>query len=664
MPKIESDLYRFLIKLFKPVRNRLVSEYTDKARIELDPKYYEQKSVQDILEYLPRVYSRIDENDETATVGSELLPADVFDIRNITYLKSWESHFLLLCDETKADIEASTGKKFGTLLAKIKQDITNNEFSGNPVLDLVNELEKYFDESLAYKARRIAVTESNRISNQGFVEDSSNDDVVVGYEWVLSADACDLCKAVGIDVEGKPKQVAKGQSFANHLSGEPYYADIRHAPLHPHCRCSVKAVLDIQSTRFSGTVLVDKGEVIDPGTPPKLAKPIVDLDEFEVDTDITFTEPDPVPEPEPDLGREPARTPTVSLENFVLNTRDELRSEVWAYRETPDFKHTDYTTSGPKRKVDSYKSVARKKSQAIKDYAARVDYENMIENQELSDSELAAIDKAVLQEMKQDSWFSNYPTDDSLRGLSQYAVKVHALSDRTKFQKTWYAMEQIRDDVIEILSLHVADRLPMSYTVVPQKGKAKQEKVKMVERAVDQISRAVGKGVKERRIEFNLTSTSKFTTRKAGKGAHFIDAIGEFYIGESVENDASTVAHELGHAIALGRNKLTTSKNPASSGFDYWMASKSGYHAEMAKEVRDKGKKIYLAGTSADPWRTGEVYAELNGKYITYRLQGDLYELPSVLLETFYRNPVAFVNHMSEDAQALLFGFLDGSLRE
>jgi HK97 family phage prohead protease len=67
---------------------------------------------------------------------------------------------------------------------------------------------------------------------------------VEGFEWLLSIDACDKCKAVGLK-DDEPVKVAKGQPFTVVPTAHPDYATIYAPPLHPNCQCTITPVVDV-----------------------------------------------------------------------------------------------------------------------------------------------------------------------------------------------------------------------------------------------------------------------------------------------------------------------------------------------------------------------------------------------------------------------------------
>lgn len=169
-----------------------------------------------------------------------------WDIRNVSVYDQIKNHEIRLATSTIEDMQAATAEEAQRLVKEMQQDLLEGQKAGDTLKDKTDRLAKYFGEMARWKARRIAITESARGQNYGFLAGTADMDTVAGYRWMLSADACDRCQAVGT-VNGRPRLVKKGQPFGTGQSDEPYYATVQCPPLHPGCRCSVSAVIDLEA---------------------------------------------------------------------------------------------------------------------------------------------------------------------------------------------------------------------------------------------------------------------------------------------------------------------------------------------------------------------------------------------------------------------------------
>ena len=169
--------------------------------------------------------------------------AGSWDVRNVSIYDQIKQHEIKLAESTINDLQAATADEAQRLLEEMQKELLEGQKAGETLANKTDRLAKFFAETARWKARRIADTESNRAHNYGFLAGTQDMEVVVGYEWLLSDDACEECKRIGL-INGKPRKVKKGQPFATGQSKEDYYATIQCAPLHPSCRCTVVAVLD------------------------------------------------------------------------------------------------------------------------------------------------------------------------------------------------------------------------------------------------------------------------------------------------------------------------------------------------------------------------------------------------------------------------------------
>ena len=169
-----------------------------------------------------------------------------WDIRNVSIYDQIKQHEIKLAESTISDIQAATADEAQRLIEQMQVELLAGQKAGETLADKTDRLAKFFAESARWKARRIAVTESNRAHNAGFLAGTEDMEVVVGYEWLLSDDACEECKRIGL-VNGRPRRVKKGQPFATGQSKEAYYATIQTPPLHPNCRCTLVGVLDVEA---------------------------------------------------------------------------------------------------------------------------------------------------------------------------------------------------------------------------------------------------------------------------------------------------------------------------------------------------------------------------------------------------------------------------------
>jgi len=106
-----------------------------------------------------------------------------------------------------------------------------------------------------WKSERIATTEIGFASTAARDQAYMQSEVVIGKEWLLSDDACDLCVAMASEFNarslrpGEPfLKVGNGSTFSWEENGKPRtvnidYRDITGGDAHPYCRCTIIPVL-------------------------------------------------------------------------------------------------------------------------------------------------------------------------------------------------------------------------------------------------------------------------------------------------------------------------------------------------------------------------------------------------------------------------------------
>ena len=616
---------------------------------------------------IPNILGDINLVNGTFTYGSYQADPAEYDIKNETYEIYWRGHWLKLCEQTKTDIEEATGKKFESLYDQIKAEITANEFSGNPVLDLVGELEKWFGDVNKWKARRIAVTESNRISNAGYLADTDDDETVVGYEFLLSDDACELCQSVGVAADGQPRQVAKGNAFAQKLDGDPYYATILAPPVHPNCRCTIVPVLDFEPTRFSPPAKVDKGAVADPGGPPLIRPPLVDI---EGDVPVNDPQPDPVPpkkprkpratKPKVKPGAEPIPGDIPLADRFVEIRKTQLQEEWKKYRATwPDRFYIDTVEDS----LNHYMPLATAKMDAIDEFIKRYKPAPV----QLSAAAKKAFEKKAMEQydayLIKEGKSTNIPDRQKQNALKYHRIYADLAGEaENKINKE--AHDTFRDQLFQLLELPEEDRVHITKdtgaTFKPTGFNT--DHTKTIEKVVHQYSRILAhnkhrynNGPKKDRVKLMVEAENRKGTSYQSRGT--IAVFGK-HADETLE---TTLIHELGHFTAWHFSKDSMREVYS---YDQKIAkSKTKYRDKLESDVAKNATEMVKGKFG----QLSESYLLSNSKYVqkSYLRNGKLVasEFPSVLMEMMYNDPVVFFQKYDRDLIALALGFLDGSLR-
>jgi hypothetical protein len=217
--------------------------------------------------------------------------ADDWFIRDPERVKALESTVLDLCKDTLEVIAGEGAEKVAQLRRKLIAGEIDDGTGG--WTDLYTSLDDYFDASAKWRSARIARTEGSRAANWGIRAGAEDLPDLVGFEWLMAPGACAACVRAGKTAEGLPRTVRKGEPFVRNYGpkitnlGDPErertipeeYRQIRFAPLHPHCRCSIRPVfqpldgsqvrlddpIDAAGRSFDGTPEIDPVDLSGPG---------------------------------------------------------------------------------------------------------------------------------------------------------------------------------------------------------------------------------------------------------------------------------------------------------------------------------------------------------------------------------------------------------------
>jgi hypothetical protein len=134
---------------------------------------------------------------------------------------------------------ATTDKDLAGALARLRTELHAGVVDhGESIPELTKRVKGVFAGAETWRAKAIAQTEACRAVHAGQLDAAEASGVVAGMEWMISADACPLCK----QVHAEARMVPLGEPFA-YAGKNPAYRTVRHPPLHPEDRCTVVEVL-------------------------------------------------------------------------------------------------------------------------------------------------------------------------------------------------------------------------------------------------------------------------------------------------------------------------------------------------------------------------------------------------------------------------------------
>lgn len=136
----------------------------------------------------------------------------------------------------------TTTLELNEALAALRQELMAGLIDGDPVDELTKRVQKVFHAANKSRAKLIAQTEASRSHHQGMRQAAIDSGVVVGWELLLSSNACPKCVAQ----KNEKGKIGLHENFAHDMTAPPAYRDV-FVPLHVFCRCTVTEILDIQA---------------------------------------------------------------------------------------------------------------------------------------------------------------------------------------------------------------------------------------------------------------------------------------------------------------------------------------------------------------------------------------------------------------------------------
>jgi len=126
-------------------------------------------------------------------------------------------------------INKTTSGALNKIIDKIGKGVRDGSIKGQLMPTLKREIDAYYQDTQQFKAKQIAITETNRAINKGTHTAAVASGKVKGFKWATrSVGACKTCKKIN----GRYRKI-----------GKSFVGTVQHPPLHPNCRCRIKEVL-------------------------------------------------------------------------------------------------------------------------------------------------------------------------------------------------------------------------------------------------------------------------------------------------------------------------------------------------------------------------------------------------------------------------------------
>ena len=144
---------------------------------------------------------------------------------------------LAFCDSTNQTTTLRLNDALAQLRRELQEGIVDQ---GETIPQLTDRVQSVFTDLKRNRAESIARTETSRAIHQASQQSASDADVCDGKKWLISANSCPLCLAVG---ESSKDGIPMDALFTVQ-GNNPTYKNVYCPPLHPHCRCTVTYVLN------------------------------------------------------------------------------------------------------------------------------------------------------------------------------------------------------------------------------------------------------------------------------------------------------------------------------------------------------------------------------------------------------------------------------------
>ena len=145
-----------------------------------------------------------------------------------------ESATMEFCAATNATTSMQLDLALGKLRDDLAAGIIDQEYT---LQSLTKSVSGVFDQAEAYRAERIARTETSRGIHEGQRAEAKVSGIVRGFRPMVAADACPICQQILADYP----EISLDGDFGTRGTGD--YAVLNSPPFHPNCVCTLEEVL-------------------------------------------------------------------------------------------------------------------------------------------------------------------------------------------------------------------------------------------------------------------------------------------------------------------------------------------------------------------------------------------------------------------------------------
>ncbi len=200
-----------------------VATKSDDERLTLDARHWADVMFGEIQPVIRHYFDTAAK--QTASALS--LSASMFDTVQPRLKEGVNQATLHFCRETNA----TTAKDITDALAQLRKELTEGLVEGDVKNAMMRRVQKVFENASNHRAFTIAATEASRGQHNAMMITAEESGVVTGKTWLLSDDACPLCKPLS------GKTLPLDGIFVT--DGTGVYAEVKTPPRHPYCRCNL-----------------------------------------------------------------------------------------------------------------------------------------------------------------------------------------------------------------------------------------------------------------------------------------------------------------------------------------------------------------------------------------------------------------------------------------
>ncbi len=483
---------------------------------------------------------------------------------------------------------------------------------GDTLPGLTKRVQEIFTGLSDRHAELIAATEASRAVHAAQLMADDESGVVAGVELLLSSDACPLCRKVATEC----RRVRLGEAFAI-IGTHPEYSTIRHVPIHPYCQCTMIEVL-----------LPEYGGPPDPKWGKTLVQPQKDLPKE------GGYKPPPgkkVPPPEPEKPK-----PVVSkspVPGGALLPDRPIAERLAAYTEGD-------------RKVAKILEIDQDRQKLWRELVDR--QQKLNERLEELDLEIVSIGKKP-----------GYATSKKLRakvGELQAEFKAVTAERNDVRAKKEATSAESRSQIRQFLAPPGGRNHAISWHAAAP-GNIGVDTLRLADEGKDFVTSVLHKGGQPWADHRSVIGLDQIPV-KDDQRAFYRPSTRTVHL--EIKTSASTVVHELGHALDVAINSSVRGQTVEERSAEF-LAYRVGNETPQSLDKLYPGFG-YSASEMGRKDKFDQAFTTHEAFYVGKDYKGKLTEILAMGLQKLYDDPAGFAEKDPEYCKFVL-GILDGNLR-